>query len=137
MKHSILLSHSGPTYGWGEMGPLSLRNNHFKFKTLGKSLTISKESIENYQKDNRKISTCNQLDSETLRSHLIFYQNLSGHDWSYFLIQLNFLVGSWLFCIQSFSCSISFWCMLGVHVQFEQTFSISGLGGFRVRVGLQ
>jgi len=26
-------------------------------------------------------------------------------------------VGSWLFCMQDFPCSVSFWCMLGVSVE--------------------
>ena len=52
-------------------GPLSLRNNRLKSKTTRNLPIILEESTEhtsNEQKQNRTMSTCNQLDLELLGS---------------------------------------------------------------------
>ena len=50
------------------MSRLSLRNNPLKFKIAGKLLLTLEESIEytQFNKEDRKMSTCNRLDSGTL-----------------------------------------------------------------------
>ena len=51
------------------MNRLSSRNNRLKFKTAGKLPIILEESIEytqNSVKGNRRMSTCNRLDLQTL-----------------------------------------------------------------------
>ena len=53
------------------MNWLSLRNDRLKLKTAGKVPIIFKESIEyasNFIKENRRMSTCNRLDLQTLES---------------------------------------------------------------------
>ena len=53
------------------MNRLSLRNNRLKLETSGELLIILEESREEYTssewKHNRKMSTCNRLDLESLR----------------------------------------------------------------------
>ena len=54
------------------MSRWSLRNNKLKLETSGESLVTLEESIEEYisteRKQNRKMSTCNWLDLESLES---------------------------------------------------------------------
>ena len=61
----------GRTGGWLQMNRLSSRNNWLKFKTSGDLPIVLEESIEytsNEWKQNRKMSTCDRLDLESLGS---------------------------------------------------------------------
>jgi hypothetical protein len=64
------------------MNRLSLRNNRLKFKIAGKLAIILEEFIEytpNLIKENRRMSTCNRLDVQTLGSLPIMLKNLPDH----------------------------------------------------------
>ena len=78
------------------MNRLNLRNIRLKFKTAGKLPTILKEFIEytpNLIKENRRMSTCNQLDSQTLGSQPIMPKKLPDHcctgRWSRILLHIT------------------------------------------------
>ena len=64
------------------MNRLSLRNNQLKLETSGELPNILEESIEentsNEWKQNRKMSTCNRLDLESLGSWPIVPKNFLG-----------------------------------------------------------
>jgi hypothetical protein len=63
--------------------PVSLRNNRVKIETGGKSPIVLKEFIEEYTpltiKENRRMTTCNQLDLQTLGSQLTMPEHLPHH----------------------------------------------------------
>ena len=80
----VHVGHSASKPMSGKNRRLSLRNNRLKFKALGNLLTILKESIEytsnEWKHKNRKMSTCNRLDLESLGSWPTLYaQKLPGH----------------------------------------------------------
>ena len=65
-----------------QMNRLSLRSQRLKFKTAGKFPIVLEQSMEYTSKlikKNWKISTCSQLDLDTLGSRPIMHKNLPGH----------------------------------------------------------
>ena len=88
------------------MTRLSLRNNQLKLESSGKLLVILEEfrdhNSKQFQKKKKKMSTCNRLDLETLRSPLVMPKNLPGH---------GFLLDGLLQHLQFFKASP--WSILG------------------------
>ena len=73
---------SGRTSSELQMNRLSLRNNRLKFKNSGE-LPITLEEFIKYSpffiKENRRMSTCNRLDLQTLGSQPVMPKNLPDH----------------------------------------------------------
>ena len=78
-EHDIHRLCSGRTGNWLQKNRLSLRDNQLKFKTAW-NLPIILEEIDRiypyWLKENRRMSTCNMLDLQTLESQLIMPKNL-------------------------------------------------------------
>ena len=64
------------------MNRLSLRNNWLKFKAAGKLPIVLRGIYRiylNLVKENRRMSTCNRLDLQTLGSQPVMPKNLPDH----------------------------------------------------------
>ena len=81
-RNTTRIQWSGRTGSLLQMNRLSLRNNRLNFKTVGKLPVILEEFIEYTPisiKENRRMSTCNLLDLQTLGSQPIMPKKLSDH----------------------------------------------------------
>ena len=76
------------------MNRLSSRNNQLKFETAGNLPIILEEFIEIYPnliKENRKMSTYNRLDLQTLGSQPVMPKNLPDHWHILYILELIFI----------------------------------------------